>query len=376
MKHKRIAIVANTTWNIYNFRLNIIRKLISEGHEVVVIAPVDKYIVYTESVREVEHVPMRHMRRNSINPVRDFLLLLELIRLYRKVKPDLLLHYTVKCNVYGGLAAHWLNIPSVAVVTGVGHPMINKGWLNALVKWLYRIALPSHHTVIFENQDDKKFFDAKGLTRPEQSKSVKGCGVNVEDFKPNGVTRQEGRKTFSFIGRLIYDKGVKEFIEAALIVKRKHAGLQFWLVGDVDEGNPSSVRNEELMYWIRDPDIHYHGATDQVKLYYAQSDCIVLPSYPAEGLPKVLMEAMAMERPVITTDTPGCREAVDDGINGFLVPHRNTDALASAMERFILLTDQERQAMGKKAREKTLGEFDERIIVDQLYRYIMPNQKS
>lgn len=376
MKYKRIAIVANTTWNIYNFRLNIIRKLISEGHEVVVIAPVDKYIVYTESFREVEHVPMHHMRRNSINPVRDFLLWLELIRLYRRVKPDLLLHYTVKCNVYGGLAAKWLHIPSVAVVTGVGHPMIRKGWLNAWVKWLYRIALPSHHAVIFENQDDKQFFDTNGLTRPDQSKSVKGCGVDVEDFKPNEPIKEPGIITFSFIGRLIYDKGVKEFIEAANKVKKKYPGLQFWLVGDVDEGNPSSVRNEELMYWIRDPDIHYHGATDQVKLYYAQSDCIVLPSYPAEGLPKVLMEAMAMERPVITTNTPGCREAVDDSINGFLVPHQDADALASAMERFIRLSDEERKSMGKKAREKTLREFDERIIVNHLYHYIIPNHNS
>jgi glycosyltransferase involved in cell wall biosynthesis len=250
--------------------------------------------------------------------------------------------------------------------------MIRKGWLQTWVKWLYRLSLPYHHTVIFENQDDKKWFDAAGLTRPAQSKSVKGCGVNVVDFSLPDNHTVGNKITFSFIGRLIYDKGVKEFIEAAKIVKGKYDGLQFWLVGDVDEGNPSSVRIEELMYWIRDPDIHYHGATDQVKLYYAQSDCIVLPSYPAEGLPKVLMEAMAMKRPVITTRTPGCREAVDEGINGFLVPHGDAEALALAMEKFILLDETARREMGVAAREKTLREFDEHIIVDQLYHYIFP----
>ena len=367
---RRIIIVANTTWNIYNFRLNIVRKLIEEGHEVIVMAPVDKYISYTEMIRQVQHVPVRHMHRNSLNPVHDIRLLWELIRLYRKYKPDLILHYTVKCNIYGGLAVRLLNIPSVAVVTGVGHPMIHKGWLNSLVRRLYRIALPYHRKVIFENQDDKASFDLEGLTTPEQSESIKGCGVDMEFFSPNGDARDPEVTTFSFIGRLIYDKGVREFIEAAQKVKQKYSKVQFWLVGDVDDGNPSSVRNEDLMYWIRDPDIHYHGATDHVKAYFSRSDCIVLPSYRAEGLPKVIMEAMAMERPVITTDTPGCREAVEDGYNGYLVPLQDADALARAMERFILLDRPSRMLMGKNGRIKAMKEFDEKIIVHQLYAFL------
>ncbi len=376
MKPKRIVIVANTTWNIYNFRLNIIRKLVAEGHTVLVMAPVDKYISYTETIREVQHVPIHHMHRNSVNPIHDLRLLWELIRLYSKYKPDLVLHYTVKCNIYGGLAVRFLQIPSVAVVTGVGHPMIHKGWLNTLVRQMYRIALPWHRKVIFENQDDKKYFDQLGLTHAGQSVSIKGCGLDMEYFIPNGVDLDPETITFSFIGRLIYDKGVKEFIEAAQIIKKKYKKLQFWLVGDVDEGNPSSVSNEDLMYWIRDPDIHYHGATDNVKLYFRQSDCIVLPSYRGEGLPKVIMEAMAMERPVITTDTPGCREAVEDGVNGYLVPLQNSNALAQAMEKFILLDPTSRTAMGKKGRIKAMNEFDERIIVEQLYQYLELNHSD
>ncbi|HZV44514.1 MAG TPA: glycosyltransferase family 4 protein [Saprospiraceae bacterium] len=369
MKANRILIVANTTWNIYNFRLNIVRKLIAEGHEVIVLAPVDKYISYTEMIREVSHVPMHHMRRNSINPINDLMLFFELMRLYRKVKPDLILHYTVKCNIYGGLAARLLRIPSVAVVSGVGHPMIHQGWLNTLVKSLYRMTLPWHQKVVFENQDDKAFFDNAGLTHPNQSVSIKGCGVDMDFFKPAGDWRNGQGTTFSFIGRLIYDKGVKEFIEAAQLIRKKYSNVQFWLVGDIDEGNPSSVSNEDLMYWIRDPYIHYHGATDQVKTFFEKSDCIVLPSYRGEGLPKVIMEAMAMERPVITTDTPGCREAVEDGVTGYLVSVQNTEAIVKAMEDFIRLDHDERIEMGRRGRRKALKEFDEKIIVDQLYGY-------
>jgi len=379
LKGNRILIVANTTWNIYNFRLNIVRKLIAEGHEVIVLAPVDKYISYTEMLREVSHVPMHQMRRNSINPVSDLLLLFELIRLYRKIKPDLILHYTVKCNIYGGLAARYLGIPSIAVVSGVGHPMIHKGWLNTLVKSLYRITLPWHKKVIFENEDDKAFFDAAGLTRSGQSVSIKGCGVNMDYFKPVGDWRNGKGTTFTFVGRLIYDKGVREFIEAAQLIRKKHTNVQFWLVGDIDEGNPSSVSNEDLMYWIRDPYIHYHGATDHVKAFFENSDCIVLPSYRGEGLPKVIMEAMAMERPVITTDTPGCREAVVNGVTGYLVSVQNTEAIVKAMEEFIRLDHKSRMEMGKQGRIKALKEFDEKIIVEQLYGYLngaAENEKS
>jgi len=347
-----------------------VRKLIAEGHEVVVLAPVDKYISYTEMIREVTHVPMHHMERNSINPFTDLLLLFELIRLYRKIKPDLILHYTVKCNIYGGMAARWLNIPSVAVVSGVGHPMIHKGWLNSLVKFLYRVTLPWHKKVIFENEDDKAFFDEKGLTHSAQSASIKGCGVDMNFFKPAGEWRNGHGTTFSFVGRLIYDKGVREFIEAAQHIRKNYANVQFWLVGDIDEGNPSSVSNEDLMYWIRDPFIHYHGATDHVKTFFENSDCIVLPSYRGEGLPKVIMEAMAMERPVITTDTPGCREAVVHGVTGYLVNVKNTDAIIKAMEDFIRLDHDARIAMGKQGRIKALREFDEKIIVEQLYGYL------
>lgn len=365
-KPKRVIIVANTTWNIYNFRLNIIRKLLSEGHEVIVMAPVDKFIFYTESLSQVNHIPLHHLYRDSINPIRDLRLLKEFIVVFRKQKPDLVLNYTVKPNIWGSIAAKILGIPSVSVVTGLGYSLIHEGWINLVTRMLYKVSLPYNRKVIFENVDDKQLFEKEGLVSPSQSLSIKGCGVDTIAFSPNGDGRTNDIITFTFIGRLLYDKGVREFIEAAKIVKAQRKDIQFWLVGEIDKENPSSIRNEDLMKWIRDPNIHYHGATENVKKFIEKSDCIILPSY-REGMPRVIMEAMSMERAVITTNTAGCRETVDEHVNGYLVPVRNPEALANAMLKFIDLGKEQQVHMGKSGRTKVLKEFDDRIIADELY---------
>ncbi|MGB4850546.1 MAG: glycosyltransferase family 4 protein [Saprospiraceae bacterium] len=365
MKSKRIIIVANTTWNIYNFRLNIIRKLIGEGHEVIVMAPVDKFIFYTETLPQVQHIPIRHLHRDSVNPFQDIRLFFEFVKLYKHYKPDLVLHYTVKPNIFGGFAARLLGIPSVAVVTGLGYSLIHEGWINRITRMLYKFSLPYHRKVIFENEDDKKLFEDEGLTSSSRSMSIKGCGVDTTAFSPNGDGRKEGLIIFTFIGRLLYDKGVKEFIEAAQLIK-SNDHIRFWLVGEIDRENPSSIRNDDLMRWIRDPKIQYHGATDNIRTFIEKSDCIILPSY-REGMPRVIMEAMSMERPVITTDTAGCRETVDENINGYLVPVKNSEALAAAMYKFIQLDKDSRIHMGKAGRIKVLNEFDDRLIANHLY---------
>jgi len=369
MNSKRIVIVANTTWNIYNFRLNIIRKLISEGHEVIVMAPVDKFITYTETIREVTHIPIRHLHRDSVNPFQDLRLLFELLKLYRRYKPDLVIHYTVKPNIYGGIAARMLGIPSIGVITGLGYSLMHEGWINVITRFLYKWSLHYHRKVIFENNDDKLLFQKAGLISGAKSVSIKGCGVDSSFFSPNGDGRTNGMITFTFIGRLLYDKGVKEFIEAAQILKKQNHKIQFWLIGEIDRENPSAVRNDDLVKWVRDPSIHYHGATDNIRKFIEKSDCIVLPSY-REGMPRVIMEAMSMERPVITTDTAGCRETVDEKINGYLVPVKDSAALAEAMNEFLLLDTAARDRMGKAGRVKVLSEFDDRIIAEQLYDII------
>lgn len=340
--------------------------MIDEGHEVIVIAPVDKFIFYTETIPQVQHIPIRHLFRDSVNPIQDLRLFAELVRLYRKYKPDLILHYTVKPNIWGGFAARLLGIPSVAVVTGLGYSLMHEGWINVVTRLLYKFSLPLHRKIIFENNDDKKLFEKEGLVSVSKSIAIKGCGVDTHFFSPNGDGRRDDVITFTFIGRLLYDKGVKEFIDAAQLVKNQNPNVQFWLIGEIDKENPSSIRNEDLMKWIRDPNIHYHGATENIRKFLEKSDCIVLPSY-REGMPRVIMESMAMERAVITTDTAGCRETVEENLNGYLVPVRNSAALAQAMLNFINLRKSAQHDMGKAGRIKVLKEFDDKIIAEHLY---------
>lgn len=369
MKPKKIALVANTTWNIYNFRLNIIEKLLSEGHEVVVMAPVDEFIHYKEKFGNLRHVPIRRLDRDSINPIKDARLTLEFIKLYRRERPDLIIHYTVKPNIYGGFAARYLRIPSFAVVTGLGYAFIHNGFIKRTTKLLYKWSSPWHRKVIFENEDDKELFISDRLIKSSQGIAVKGCGVDTRFYTKAGMNGKPDRPIFTFIGRLLYDKGVREFIEAAHILREKNIQAEFWLVGEIDKENPSAIREDDLVRWIKDVNIKYHGSTHNVRDYFNRSDCIVLPSY-REGMSRVIMEAMSMERPVITTDTAGCRETVDNGVSGFLVPVRNAAALADAMERFLKLSESQRLQMGAHGREKATREFDDKIIADTIYSIV------
>ena len=364
-----VAIVANTTWNIYNFRLNVIEKLYEEGYKVYVIAPVDKYIHYTKQFAGIVHIPLKHLKRDSINPFNDLRLTLELIRIYKKIKPDLVLHYTVKPNLYGGIAARFNGLPSLAVVTGLGYAFINNGYIKKITKILYQLTSRTHEKVIFENTDDRLLFLKEKLISEKQGISIKGCGVDSRYFSPypNGIAKN--CTTFTFIGRLLYDKGIREFIDAARMLKKKYDNVAFWLVGEIDDKNPAAIRKDDLMNWVKEGIVVYHGATNDVKKYIAASDCIVLPSY-REAIARSITEGMAMEKPVITTDTPGCREAVDDGQNGFLVPVKDALALSVSMDKFHQLDADQRHIMGVLGRQKVVREFDDRLISQQIYQII------
>jgi len=366
---KTIAIVANTTWNIYNFRLNVIEKLLTEGFKVIVMSPVDEYIHYKKQFPDVTHVPIKRLHRDSTNPIKDIRLTLELTRLYKKHKPDLVIHYPVQPNIYGAIAARMNHISSIGIVTGLGFAFLHKGYIKRITKLLYRSTSKFHDKVIFENKDDRELFIKEHLIKEAQGISIKGCGVNAQFFSPmpNGLYPE--KVIFTFIGRLLYDKGVQEFVDAAELVKSKNQQAEFWLVGDIDDQNPASVKKDDLVKWVKNNSVIYHGSTRDVREYIAHSDCIVLPSY-REAIARSITEGMAMQRPVITTDVAGCREAVDEGINGFLVPVKNAAALAEAMERFIHLDESEREHMGLQGREKVLSEFDDRIIAEDIFKIV------
>ena len=368
-KYKTIALVANSTWNIHNFRLNLLDKFIGEGHDVIVIAPVDQYIEYKEKYPAVKHVALRSMDRDSTNPLKDLVLTAELTRKYKRLKPDLVIHFTNKPNIYGAIAARRAKIDSIALVTGLGYAFIHNGFIKSVTTALYKYTSKYHKKFIFENIEDRELFENENIITRAQGISVKGCGVNTTYFHPYPNQKVNEAMVFSFVGRLLYDKGVKEFVEAARIIKLRHPNTRFWLVGELDPDNPATVEKDELIEWVDSDIVYYHGFQRDVRPFISKSDCVVLPSY-REAIPRTITEAMAMAKPVITTDTAGCREAEDVEVNGYLAKLRDANDLAESMQKIISLTEEERKSMGQAGRNIVMNQFDDRLIANHIYDII------
>ncbi len=363
---KTIAIVANSTWNIYNFRQNVIRKCIEEGFKVYVLAPIDAYIEYVENFPEVVHINLRTLDRDSTNPIKDLLLVEELRRKYRKIKPDLVVHYTHKPNIFGTIAAKLAGVRSVSVVTGLGYSFINRGFINVVTEWLYRRTARYSSSMIFENEDDRDLFVEKQLVDKERAYAVKGCGVNTAYYHRENPFSPDP-PVFTFIGRLLKDKGILEFAAAARHFHEKGLAASFVVLGDFDPENPSTIDRDTLLDWISEDTVDYKGFVNDVRPFLEKSTCIVLPSY-REGMPRIVLEAMAMGKPVITTRTAGCRETVEEGVNGYLAEARDVADLINAMQKFCALTPAQREAMGAKGREMAIAIFSDKIIAEDLFR--------
>ena len=368
-KYKTIALVANSTWNIHNFRLNLLDKFIGEGHDVIVIAPVDQYIEYKEKYPAVKHIALRSMDRDSTNPLKDLVLIAELTHKYKRLKPDLVIHFTNKPNIYGAIAARRAKVDSIAIVTGLGYAFIHNGFIKSVTTALYKYTSKYHKKFIFENIEDRELFENENIITRAQGISVKGCGVNTTYFHPYPNQKVNEAMVFSFVGRLLYDKGVKEFVEAARIIKLRHPNTRFWLVGELDPDNPATVEKDELIEWVDSDIVYYHGFQRDVRPFISKSDCVVLPSY-REAIPRTITEAMAMAKPVITTDTAGCREAVDVEVNGYLAKLRDANDLAESMQKIISLTEEERKSMGQAGRNIVMNQFDDRLIANHIYDII------
>lgn len=368
-QYKTIALVANSTWNIHNFRLNLLDKFIGEGHKVIVIAPVDQYIEYKEKYPEVKHFALRSMDRDSTNPFKDLVLIAELTRKYKRLKPDLVIHFTNKPNIYGAIAARRAKVDSIAIVTGLGYAFIHNGFIKSITTALYKYTSKYHKKFIFENIEDRELFENENIITKGQGISVKGCGVNTTYFHPYPNDEVNEDMIFTFVGRLLYDKGVKEFVEAAKIIKLRHPKTQFWLVGELDPDNPATVEKDELIEWVDSDIVYYHGFQRDVRPFISKSDCVVLPSY-REAIPRTITEAMAMAKPVITTDTAGCREAVEEGVNGYLTKLRDAENLAESMQKIISLSQEERKSMGQSGRDIVMQQFDDRLIAQHIYDII------
>lgn len=364
----KFLIIASHPPSLLNFRGALIAAIQNSGFDIHIAAP--EFNVYPEERKQLEALGYTvhdiPMQRTGTNPTADAKTLFALYRLMKDIKPDYMMGYTIKPVIYGSLAAKLANVPHrFALITGLGYafqgaedPHYKKSNLQKIMHGLYSAALKSTQKVFFQNPDDEALFRTMGIIKSTvPSKVVNGSGVNVSEYAvvPFSIADNVPVARFLLIARLLGDKGVREYAQAAKIVKAKYPQAQFDLVGWIDD-NPDAIQQHELDGWIDEGLFKFWGKLDDVQPAIAASSVYVLPSY-REGTPRTVLEAMAMGRPIITTDAPGCRETVIDGYNGYLVPVKAVEDLADAMERFIVNPDLIKQ-MGSASRELVEEKFD------------------
>jgi glycosyltransferase involved in cell wall biosynthesis len=363
MHHRTAVISINASWNIVNFRRGLIAALQDAGFKVVALAPPDDYASRFRGIGVEYH--SIDMDKQGVSPLRDLQLMLRYRRILRHIRPDVFLAYTAKPNVYGSLAAHSLGIPVINNVSGLGTAFIRQGMLTRIVSALYRVAFRRSSTVFFQNSEDLDLFVAKKLVRDAQARLLPGSGINLQEFRPPAPIAAS-RESFAFllVARLLWDKGVREYVEAARLVRAEEPNARFQLLGFLDVANRTAVARSDVGSWVAEGLIDYLGHADDVRPLIAAADCVVLPSY-REGLPRVLLEGAAMGKPLIATDVPGCRQVVDDGRNGFLCTVRDPRSLADAMLKMLRLSDDQWHDMGMAGRQKVEREYDERIAIQR-----------
>ena len=365
-----LVLTSNTAWNLAHFRAPLLQAFAERGFLLVALAPVDASVLRLQAIGcKVEPLPVPAHGRN---PGADFLLFWNYLRLFRRYRPVALISFTVKPNIYGGLAARLLGITQVGNISGLGTAFIQGGWLGRLVQGLYRLGLGGAKTVFFQNPDDRDFFLARRLVRKDQAALLPGSGVGLEYFKPVARPPEPAGAqrsfVFLFIGRLLGDKGLMELVRAMKLLKDADARLI--ILGPDGGANPTAIAQNLRAQWVRDPQLELPGATDDVRPFIAQADCVVLPSY-REGTPRSLLEAAAMGKPLIATDVPGCRQVVRDGHNGYLCRVKDPHDLARAMRQLMQLSPEQRQAMGQASRKLAEEVFDERLVVKKYLEAIV-----
>lgn len=355
-----IALVANTAWNLHHFRGDLIRSLQSEGYRVTAIAPpgneVDEAALHDLGI---QFFPLHRLSRKGVNPLADIMLTAELWSIYRSHRIDLALHYTVKCNIYGPLAARLSGTQSISTVTGLGYAFLRKGLVQSVVRRLYRLAFRQPGMVFFQNNEDLHFFESSRLISQGKGDIVPGSGIDPEVWAPakSGPPQLDDEHPFRllFVGRLLHDKGIRELIGAAALLASSNHHFIIDIVGDIDEGNPASMNAEELQQ-LESPWLCFRGPQRDLHRWYAQAHAVVLPSY-REGLPRVLLEAQSMAIPVIATRVAGCTALVNEGTTGVLVEAQSAESLAEGIVRMMRLSFKQRNALGQAGRAQILSHY-------------------
>ncbi len=357
----KVGLLANTSWYVYNFRRNLLCEIRRQGHDVFVIAPFDKY---TQKICALG-IPcfQLHLHQTSRNPAREFLSFLQLWHVLRSARPDFLLTFTIKCNIYAGLLSALCKFRQIANISGLGEGFNKSGFFTKFIASLYRFSLYQAEKVFFQNQEDLKRFLQLGILQEVQCAKLPGSGVDLEMFRPGLTEKPRERRVFLMFGRIVPGKGYELFLQTAERIKQLACGnVEFWVLGIQDTSRKASMRLfQKILNAHRQGLIRYMSQTDNVVPVVQQADVVVLPSSYHEGVPRSLLEALACGKPIITTNWKGCRDTVEHGENGFLV--ETYEDLEKSVMFFIQAPISVFEKMGTASRKKAEQEFDEWQVI-------------
>lgn len=351
---KKILILSNHHAYTYNFRKEIIKRLIDEGCKVYIVLPYgEKVELLKEMGCEFIDLPLD---RRGMNPIKDLKLIRSYYDIISEIKPDAILSYTVKPNIYGGIVSRIKNIPFFPNITGLGSAVENESSIQKLIIKLYKVAFKKATCVFFQNEENKNFF-LESIFVPDNYRVIPGSGVNIEQFSPLQYPTNESTE-FVFISRIMKEKGIDQYLDAATVIKKKYPETNFHILGFCEENYEATLAEMQ-----KKGIIHYHGMQSDVKKFIKKTHCTIHPTYYPEGISNVLLESAACARPIITSNRSGCREVVDEGINGYLIEQQNSQDLIDKIESFLKLSMEDKKKMGLAGRRKVKREFDRDIVV-------------
>lgn len=359
---KKIIFIDNTAHHLYT-QGHLYNTFASGDYQVLLCCPDDGDYFYKLQQKGYECISIDIDGKN-INPIRNILLVWQIYKMLKVHLPDIVFSFTIKPNIFSAIASKFLNISVVPNITGLGYVFLRFGFVKYFVVRLYRFAFANLYYVIFQNKDDRHLFsDLKILSSKTQVVQVPGSGVDLNKFPYTEHTQHETLQ-FLYAGRLLWDKGIGELIDAFRLISKQYPMVKLHFIGNYFFANPAAISEEQMKLWQEELPIEYHGMVDNVSDYIANSDCVILPSY-REGMPRSLLEASSMGRPIITVDSVGCRDAVEDGVTGFMAKVRDVDSLVIAMQKFIELPFAEKVQMGLNGRRKMEREFDQKLVIEQ-----------
>lgn len=359
---KNITLIYNTTVYVYKFRINLIKEIQKLGYEVIVLSPTDEYVSKLKDLG-IKHEHL-NMSQYGLNPVKEIFTTYEIYKLLKKYNPEYSLHYTIKPNIFGSIAAYFANVKVINNIAGAGKAFSNENSLFAkLISFLYKIGLRNSKKVFFQNYDDMNLFLDRNILKKEISERIPGSGVDLNKYKTNSISTENN---FLFVGRLLKEKGIEYYLEAAQKTISLFPNSKFFIVGEHENRN-EFIEKVKLDKFLENKNIIYYGVVspDEMPNIIDNSSCVVLPSYYREGVPRSLLEAASMSKVIITTENVGCKEVVEEEYNGYKCEIKNSECLHQSMIKYINLSIDEKINMSRNSRLKMEKEFDELIVLNK-----------